>query len=279
MERINVKIKCIKASNFLSFENIEINLSENKKEEENNESNQDEKPQQEQIQNYVVLVGPNGSGKTNVFRLLEFVGNVFINGGASAEELNKYIRNGQNGFDVSVSFVLDEHDRELLNAYLILALLSEIHKKPQMHAPPKLCNSENNASIEQPFFDESVRKKMYEFLLKTDYELIGDKELEITFNINATKTNTLNLKIIYKFTITIEVNQNQKEEHEFYLYQKFNNEYLTTDPSEESLNYNGKAQSLFDLIIIEAKQNNYAKLRQSWHKDWASGRRRGIFLA
>ncbi len=226
-----MKIKRIEASNFLSFENIEINLSDNKKEEENNgsnqNSNQNEEPQQEQIQNYFVLVGPNGSGKTNVVRLLEFVGNVFINNGVFTGDITKYIRNGEDGFDISVSFTLDKHDRELLNAYLIFTIMSMV---------PEKISSEDD------------RKKMYEFLLKERYNLIDDGEPEITFNINASKFETQDSKIIYNFN-----------NHHLVLYQKIPESGLSLTADSSGISTTGK--ELSELIIEEAKQNNYERLR------------------
>ncbi|MCL4344666.1 MAG: AAA family ATPase [Nitrososphaerota archaeon] len=121
-----MKIVSIKAKNFLTFEDLDIKFGEDELEEKKSNEKQD-KPDEKQDkpnEELYFIVGPNGSGKTNIIRLVEFVSRA-LNYSIGVDEYGKYSRNGDD-FSLCLELKLHDGEKNLLADYFWLAVITQI---------------------------------------------------------------------------------------------------------------------------------------------------------
>jgi len=92
-----MKIKAIEVKNLFSYDDFNIEFNEG---------------------NIAVIVGPNNAGKTNLFRVLEFLKDVINDRIKSGKEIRNYLRKENEPAKIIVDIKFDENERHLLKTFV-----------------------------------------------------------------------------------------------------------------------------------------------------------------
>ncbi|MEM3264810.1 MAG: AAA family ATPase [Conexivisphaerales archaeon] len=116
-----MQIKSINAKNFLSFRELNYELPEG----------------------VAYIVGPNNSGKSNLFRLIRYVSLVM----SQQKEVNDkgYIQWGSESFDISIEVKLSNQDKQYIIDFLICSTITTFGE--QSYSPNKYTDTQRNLII------------------------------------------------------------------------------------------------------------------------------------